>query len=1009
MRYRAFVVVFALLVLQSSPMLWARFVNAPRSQTARGLQGGSNLSYPDLLTPPGLSRANAHRSSKPSVIRSRHGQVRKDLLSKLSTRQRGGLRFNLFDDAAFDAVFTKRIKRSASSYTWFGDIVSEESGSFTLAVEKDVVIANIRVPGRGCYQIRYSSGQLHEVREIDANSYFACGGEMQMYESQDLHTTAGFAGPIVPMDTGSQVDVMAVYTPASRSAEGGTVAMDALINLAIDEANQAYINSQINLSIRLVYKGEVDYTESGSASTDLDRLTNISDGHMDSVHDIRDTVGADMVCLFAELTDYGGIAWLMDFLTSTFKSYAFSVVRRLQAVGTSDTFAHELGHNMGCAHAVGDGNPPSIRGEGLYGYSHGWRFDGDGDTEYRTVMAYSPGQNIRYFSNPDVFYDGQPTGNENLEDNTRSINNAAYTVANWRQAADAAPVAQDDELTARPAKEIAIQLQAFDEGIPEPLVYIITSLPGSGSMADPDNGIITTTPYTLLNNGNEVLYQSDIAYRGPETFTFKVNDGGSPPDGGDSNVATVSIDMVEYFTELFDTNDLDLDNRMLTFIPNDSNDSYLLCISNAERFATDPADADTLVLGDDDYLAVNLAQGKEVSIYGNTYSSFYLGSNGYITFDSGDSNSVESLPDHFSQKRVSALFCDLDPSAAGRVSSKQLADRIALTFENVPEYSVANSNSFQIEMFFDGVIRVTYLNIDAERGVVGLSEGMGLGADFIEDNLSHFNVCADFDQDYDVNITDLIIFAQYWMDEFCSDSMLCSRADCDRSNRLDLEDLACFGGYWQMLTSPNPPEQQTFSSIGTYDGRVWGRADGGLGSNNNDSGGGALLLGGKQAQQYAYGFIVSFDTSELPDTITIISAQLELTRGVLEDETGEDPFNWGGVCYVDIANPYFGSGITLNSSDWDAAPTAGSVAFFTGPDPGADGKLLSGNFNSAGISNIGTGPGSTVQMRVRFTNLYDIGEDYLGFYSGEHTAEPDYQPKLIIEYSPQKTTCELSG
>ncbi len=395
-------------------------------------------------------------------------------------------------------------------------------------------------------------------------------------------------------------------------------------------------------------------------------------------------------------------------------------------------------------------------------------------------------------------------------------------------------------------------------------------------------------------------------------------------------------------------------------------------------------------------MPINLAQGKEVSIYGNTYNSFYIGSNGYITFDIGGSNNVENLSGHFNQKQVSALFCDLDPSAAGRVSSKQLADRIALTFENVPEYSAPNSNNFQIEMFFDGVIRITYLNIDAERGLAGLSDGTGVPVDFIENNLSYLNLCADLDQDYNVNLTDLIIFAQYWLDEFCSDSMLCSQADCDRNNRLDLHDLACFNRYWQMVTTPNPTEQQTFFSIGTYDGRVWGNETGGINKNSIDSDGGALLLGGKQLQQYAYGFIVSFDTSELPDSCTIMSARLELTRGVRKND---DPFSWGGVCYVDIANPYFGSSITLNSSDWDAAPTAGSVAFFTGPDPGADNILLSGNFNSAGISNIGTGPGSTVQMRVRFTNLYDIGIDYLGFYSGEYTAEPDYQPKLIIEYS----------
>jgi hypothetical protein len=45
----------------------------------------------------------------------------------------------------------------------------------------------------------------------------------------------------------------------------------------------------------------------------------------------------------------------------------------------------------------------------------------------------------------------------------------------------------------------------------------------------------------LVNYEKDVIYTSISGYTGPDSFQFKVNDGGSPPTGGDSNVATVSI------------------------------------------------------------------------------------------------------------------------------------------------------------------------------------------------------------------------------------------------------------------------------------------------------------------------------------------------------------------------------------------------------------------------------------------------------------------------------------
>ena len=98
--------------------------------------------------------------------------------------------------------------------------------------------------------------------------------------------------------------------------------------------------------------------------------------------------------------------------------------------------AHEVGHNMGCCHALGDGGGCPAEGGLLFLYSNGHRFFGDSGTEWRTVMAYSPGTRIQHFSNPEVLSDGQPTGvtilDLNAADNARTINLSKQTVSNWR-------------------------------------------------------------------------------------------------------------------------------------------------------------------------------------------------------------------------------------------------------------------------------------------------------------------------------------------------------------------------------------------------------------------------------------------------------------------------------------------------------------------------------------------------------------------------------------------------
>jgi hypothetical protein len=121
----------------------------------------------------------------------------------------------------------------------------------------------------------------------------------------------------------------------------------------------------------------------------------------------------------------------------------------------------------------------------------------------------------------------------------------------------------------------------------------------------------------------------------------------------------------EFFTKLFSDEDNDTDNRSFNFLPQDSASGYAVGRTNVTAFPVDPAGGTTLSLRDDDSVKVDLAGGKQVQLYGTAYSSFYICSNGYITFMGGDRSPDPSLNAHFALPRVAALMADLDPSAGG--------------------------------------------------------------------------------------------------------------------------------------------------------------------------------------------------------------------------------------------------------------------------------------------------------------------------------------------------------
>ncbi len=154
----------------------------------------------------------------------------------------------------------------------------------------------------------------------------------------------------------------------------------------------------------------------------------------------------------------------------------------------------------------------------------------------------------------------------------------------------------------------------------------------------------------------------------------------------------------------------------------------------------DPAGGTVLPLGDDDSEAVTL-DGDAVSLYGASYATVHVNSNGSITFLGGDTDYSESIEEHFERPRVAPAWDDLNPSQGGAVSYRQLPDRLVVTWENVPQYNGGDANTFQAQLFFDGRIAMTWLGMDLGDCLTGLSAGNGLDPDFLPSLLGAYGDC----------------------------------------------------------------------------------------------------------------------------------------------------------------------------------------------------------------------------------------------------------------------------
>lgn len=364
-----------------------------------------------------------------------------------------GVQIKLFSDVAFEATLCEVPTQDAQRRLWRGRLEGRPLSSVIIVSRNGIAAGAIHAGVDGTFEVRPAATGDHEVRQLASGPLLACGGIGKFAAARKAtkdtpeapaHISAvsseaappgaleaGFIPPASTCDDGSVIDLMVVYTQAAVTAAGGTAAIEALIDLAVADTNEAFTRSLIDTSIRLVHTQQISYAESGLGDVDGPRLVEPNDGYLDDVLPLRDAYGADCVSLWVDSLDSGGIGYYPHASMTGIGASGYTVMRQDNAAGL--TLAHELGHNLWCAHDRDNDSPPPPFAE----YSHGYR---EPAAQWHTIMAYPPGFTIPYFANPSVNYPGPvnpgPTGiaaNQPLPCNVAlTINQTRLIVAGFR-------------------------------------------------------------------------------------------------------------------------------------------------------------------------------------------------------------------------------------------------------------------------------------------------------------------------------------------------------------------------------------------------------------------------------------------------------------------------------------------------------------------------------------------------------------------------------------------------
>ncbi len=360
----------------------------------------------------------------------------------LSSKAGDELDFVSLSGTVYTVVFDK-LRKGNRAKTWIGHL--KDYGlqyRVILTLNKNTVEGRLATP-EGTLHIKSSKGEVilmdYELQGMhkmpfgdDAllpqdEALLSATTELLSYEQDSV----SLAAASTTVNGNTIVDVLVLYNADFESLNNND-AMTRIDHLAA-LSNQAYLDSQAAMQIRVVAAELIDYSNLTSNNEALDAISGTSTLAND-IAALRNQTGADLVILIRpyQQSAHGGcgIAMLNKYMNS---AHIFAVVSDGVDIDysgdgsyfycTDDAFAHELGHTMGLAHDLAHSGGVS----GHYEYSYGYGTD----ELFGTIMSYtSPA--VSLFSNPDISDCNNYICGSATADNARSLNNDKDIISGFR-------------------------------------------------------------------------------------------------------------------------------------------------------------------------------------------------------------------------------------------------------------------------------------------------------------------------------------------------------------------------------------------------------------------------------------------------------------------------------------------------------------------------------------------------------------------------------------------------
>lgn len=413
-----------------------------------GLAGEGDALFQDVAAPltalpPMLERAQIRQR----VARADIGLLG-DVRERVSHGAPARLGLNLWAGGEFEALI-ERTARTASGYSLSGRILGVPNGVATMVVNGDVVVGNVWTPS-ALYDIRTLDG-VQILREVHMAALPPLAAPMVREYPRAAKSALKTRDEDGPPDDGSIVDLLVLWTAAAAKRAGGVANVEALIDLGVASANDAYARGGVDFRLSLVGTERTDYPDWEGIRFNMETYR-LLEAYGVEFNRVRNRYRADIVSIVL-LMYRGGFGNVMHELSPDFESLAYNYVHVDQVAYS--TLAHEIGHNMGLHH-----DRHAAPTGGIFPYSHGYvnqRAVQPGaarDSCWATIMAYSDqcaaaghrlAVRIPYFSNPNQRYPdaagdplGVPEGSAFSDargpaNAVASLNKARHVVANFRR------------------------------------------------------------------------------------------------------------------------------------------------------------------------------------------------------------------------------------------------------------------------------------------------------------------------------------------------------------------------------------------------------------------------------------------------------------------------------------------------------------------------------------------------------------------------------------------------